>query len=116
MSETRQPLYGETMRVVRQTVHGQLELLAVEKLHFGAWLNAQVPKDARVVERVQGLEVDIYYDTRHCGQHNTKAASLLAAQSRTGVAWTPRGTVVFVGFDQSGISDKDVEILRERLR
>ena len=104
------------MRVVRKTAHGQLELLAVEKLHFVAWLNAQVPKEHRVVERVQGLEVDIYYDTHRYGESNSKAASLLAAQSRTGMALVPHGSVVFVGFDQSGISDKDVEILRERLR
>jgi hypothetical protein len=104
------------MRVVRKTPHGQLELLAVEKLHFGAWLNAQVSKEERVVERVQGLEVDMYYNTQCSGENNSKAASLLAAQSRTGPALIPHGSVVFVGFDQSGISDKDVEILRERLR
>lgn len=104
------------MRVVRKKPGHAFELLHVDKVHFGAWLNAQVPKEERVVEHVQGLPLDIYYNTRSPGQTNDDASVLLVKQSKTGIALMPRGPVVFVGFDQSGISDKDFEELQQRIR
>lgn len=104
------------MHVVRKKCGEKLEFIGVEKLHFTAWLNSQVPKDGRFVEHVQGLQVNIYYNASGEEKVNDKAARLLATQSKNHTALLPRGCVVFAGFDQNGISAKDYEELEQMLK